>query len=128
MDAYGHVNHARTVTLMEEARVQMLFRGAAAQAAGELSKGLIVVKLDVHYRAPLFTDVESLRTEIAVTRLQVSNFVLRYAIHTGPAEADPVGVTATTTMAAFDFERQAPRRITEPERAFLATWLELPSA
>ncbi|MGH8967810.1 MAG: acyl-CoA thioesterase, partial [Actinomycetes bacterium] len=28
MDVYGHVNHARTVTLLEEARIQLLFAEA----------------------------------------------------------------------------------------------------
>ena len=32
MDAYGHVNHANTVTLLEEARVELLFSEAAGRA------------------------------------------------------------------------------------------------
>ncbi|WP_156757802.1 acyl-CoA thioesterase [Actinokineospora pegani] len=122
MDLYGHVNHARTVTLLEEARVEMLFAEAALHGTEDLAKGLIVAKLSVDYKLPLFAHGAALRVEITVREIRAAYFVLDYKIRTGQAESDPVAVIASTTMVPYDFSTQHPRRITEVERDFLATW------
>ena len=50
LDAFGHVNNARTVTLLEEARVAWLFVEAARHGAGRLTEGVVVATLDIAYR------------------------------------------------------------------------------
>ncbi|EWC64388.1 1,4-dihydroxy-2-naphthoyl-CoA hydrolase in phylloquinone biosynthesis [Actinokineospora spheciospongiae] len=122
MDMYGHVNHARTVTLLEEARGDMLFREAAAYGTEDLAKGLVVARLDVQYKAPLFAFGTTLRVEISVREIRSAYFVLDYRVRSGPTEDDPVAVTASTTLAPFDFVAQKPRRISQGEREFLSTW------
>jgi acyl-CoA thioester hydrolase len=49
-DAYRHVNHAKAVTLLEEARVAMVFAAAAAEGVEGFGAGLLVVGLQVDYR------------------------------------------------------------------------------
>jgi acyl-CoA thioester hydrolase len=41
MDAFGHVNHANTVTLLEEARAELLFVEAARQGAQSMAGGMV---------------------------------------------------------------------------------------
>ncbi|WP_285500795.1 thioesterase family protein [Actinokineospora sp. NBRC 105648] len=122
MDLYGHVNHANTVTLLEEARVDLLFREAALRGADDLARGVVVARLTVDYRAPLFANGSGLRVAMSVREIRAAYFVLDYQVHTGPTEADPIGVTASTTLAPYDLVGAKPRRITDTERDFLAAF------
>jgi acyl-CoA thioester hydrolase len=122
MDMYGHVNHARTVTLLEEARGDMLFSEAAVYGTEDLAKGLVVARLSVQYKAPLFAFGTRLRVDITVETIRSAYFVLDYEVHSGPTEEDPVAVTASTTLAPFDFMSQKPRRLTQVEREFLENY------
>ncbi|MGQ0837946.1 acyl-CoA thioesterase [Actinokineospora sp.] len=122
MDSYGHVNHASTVTLLEEARVDLLFREAALRGADDLARGVVVARLTVEYRAPLFANGCGLRVAMSVREIGAAYFVLDYKVHSGPSESDPVAVTAATTVAPVNLESGLPRRITDAERDFLAAW------
>lgn len=124
MDAFGHVNHARLVTLLEEARVPLLFgEGPTSNASdgglSEFAKGIVVVRLQVDYRAPIVVDGGEVRVEIALADLRYASFTLDYRVRTGPSEEDTVAATATTVLAPYDLERGRPRRLTEREREFL---------
>ncbi|GAA2994465.1 acyl-CoA thioesterase [Actinokineospora diospyrosa] len=122
MDPFGHVNHANTVTLLEEARVDLLFHEAALRGADDLGRGVVVAKLVVDYRAPLYANGGVLRIEMSVREIRAAYFVLDYSVRSGPAETDPVAVTASTTLAPYDLTSGKPRRITDIERDFLAAW------
>ena len=122
MDAYGHVNHAKTVTLIEEARVAMVFTEAARQGIEDMSRGMVVVKLAVHYRAPLVYDGGTVEIEMSVRDLRASSFVLDYVVHNGPLGSGTVAATAETLMAPYDVEQSRPRRLSDAERDFLAGW------
>ncbi|WP_414940636.1 acyl-CoA thioesterase [Amycolatopsis sp. cmx-11-51] len=119
MDVYGHVNHANMVTLLEEARIPLLFGDAVRAGLTELPKGIVVVKLAVHYRSPIVVSDQDIRVEISLKDLKHASFTLGYQVHAGPAEVDKVAVTAETVLAPFDTGSERPRRLTEDERAFL---------
>lgn len=128
MDAFGHVNHARLVTLLEEARVPLLFGGAPdgpdetggdSGGLSDFAKGIVVVRLHVDYRAPIVVDGREVRVEITLADLRHASFTLDYRVRTGPSEEDAVAATATTVLAPYDLERGRPRRLSEAERAFL---------
>jgi acyl-CoA thioester hydrolase len=106
MDAYGHVNHANTVTLLEEARAELLFVESARQGAGILANGMVVARLVVDYHVPLIADGRSVRVEIVV--------------HNGRSETDTVVATAETLLVPYNLESGRPRRLVETERDFLA--------
>ena len=122
MDAYGHVNHANTVTLLEEARVALAFTEAARQGLVDMSRGMVVVKLAVDYRVPLVFDGGSVDIEMAVRDLKASSFVLDYSVRTGGNGSSTVAVTAETLICAYDVNETRPRRLTDAERDFLASW------
>ncbi|OLT47103.1 thioesterase [Saccharomonospora sp. CUA-673] len=119
MDVFGHINHARTVTLLEEARVPLLFDDATAKGLGDFAKGTVVVRLGVDYKRPIVVDGQPLRVGITMTQLRTASFTLAYRVHTGPSEQDPVAVTAWTLLAPYDTGAARPRRLNEEERAFL---------
>ncbi|SEF33237.1 acyl-CoA thioester hydrolase [Amycolatopsis pretoriensis] len=119
MDVYGHINHAKMVTLLEEARIPLLFKGAVEAGLDQLPKGIVVVKLEVAYKAPIVVSGQQLRVDIDLTELRAASFTLAYRVHTGPGEADPVAVTAETVLAPYDTVALRPRRLSPPESEFL---------
>ncbi|HEX6351609.1 acyl-CoA thioesterase [Actinophytocola sp.] len=122
MDAYGHVNHARTVTLLEEARLALLFDEGKRQGAGGMAGGLVVARLVVDYHAPLVADGHVVRVAMSVREMLNASFTLDYTIHSGPLETDLVAATAQTRLVPYDTANSRPRRLTENERDFLAAY------
>ena len=119
MVVYGHVNHANLVTLLEEARIPLVFGESVRQGLTELSKGMVVVSLQVRYRAPIVVSGQEIRVEISLKELKHASCTLGYKVHCGPSEEDKVAVTAETVLAPYDVAAERPRRLTEPEREFL---------
>ncbi|MBA2308225.1 MAG: acyl-CoA thioesterase [Pseudonocardiales bacterium] len=122
-DAFGHVNHARTVTLLEDARVALLFDRAAADGGlTSLSTGLLVAAISVDYRLPIPYRPHPVRTQLWVHGMRAASFLVEYLVHRGPSEDDPVAATAQTKMVPYDLASGRPRRLSDAERGFLAQW------
>lgn len=118
MDVYGHVNNARVVTLLEEARTELLFDEGTRRGADTLSNGVIVVELAVRYRLPLVYSARPVRVALWVSELRAASFTLEYAVSaTGDNGA---AVTARTLLAPYETGAKKPRRLTTAERDFLA--------
>lgn len=123
-DSYRHINHARTVTLLEEARIALLFDAAQAQGVTAFSAGLLVAGLNVDYRRQVPYRSRPLRVAMWVDELRAASFRIHYEMHDGPDEQDPVAATAWTRMAMVDLAVNRPRRLSGPEREFLLRWTE----
>jgi acyl-CoA thioester hydrolase len=118
MDVYGHVNNARVVTLLEEARTELLFNEGARRGAQFLAEGVVVVELRVRYRQPLVYTARPVRVRLWVSELRAASFTLDYVV-TG---TDGDAVNARTQLAAYDTGAQRPRRLIPAERVFLAAF------
>ncbi|GAB3505019.1 acyl-CoA thioesterase [Amycolatopsis cihanbeyliensis] len=123
MDVFGHVNHASIVTLLEEARVELLFGRAGAEGLTGLAKGVVVVRLSVDYRAPLVVDGGAVRVEMSLTELKSASFTLDYKVDGGQSDSDQVAVVARTVLAPYDVDGARPRRLADAEQRFLTQWL-----
>jgi acyl-CoA thioester hydrolase len=122
MDAFGHVNHANTVTLLEEARIDLLFVEASRHGAAGMAGGVVVARLVVDYHAPLLATGATVRVEMSVREMRTASFTLDYTVHSGLSESDPVVATAETMLVPYDLKTGRPRRLSENERDFLAAW------
>jgi acyl-CoA thioester hydrolase len=122
MDAYGHVNHANTVTLLEEARIDLLFVEASRHDAAGIANGVVVARLVVDYHAPLLATGSTVRVEVSVREMRPASFTLAYTVHSGLSADDPVVATAETMLVPYDLKAARPRRLSETERDFLAAW------
>ncbi len=118
MDVYGHVNNARVVTLLEEARTELLFGEGARRGAHTLAEGVVVVELLVRYRQPLVYSASPVRVRLWVSELLAASFAVEYVVAGTAGDA----VTARTRLAAYDTAAQRPRRLTPGERVFLAAF------
>jgi acyl-CoA thioester hydrolase len=121
-DVYRHLNNARAVTLLEEARVAMVFDAADAAGVTGFRDGLLVVGLHVDYRRQIPYQDRGLRVTMQIDELRAASFRITYAMHDGPDATDPVAVTAWTRMATYDLGAGHPRRLAPPEREYLGRW------
>ena len=127
MDLQGHVNNVIYVDYLQEARVDMLRVHAKREATGDLAEALVVVRHEVHYRAPLTYRFQPVSIECWVTDIRAASFTMAYEVfHDQPGEPDGrrVYLRATTVLTPFIFESERPRRLSDGERSALTTYLE----
>jgi acyl-CoA thioester hydrolase len=122
MDAFGHVNHANIVTLLEEARIELLFTEASRHGVTDMTSGMVVAKLVVDYLTPLVFTGDDIVVEISVRELRSASFTLDYSVRNGRGEGSAVVATSETLMVPYNLTAGRPRRLLEAERDFLAGW------
>jgi acyl-CoA thioester hydrolase len=122
MDVFQHINHARMVTLLEEARIPWLFADDAPTV--NLRAGCVLADLHVRYRGQLRHEDTPLDIAMWVEQVRAVDFTIGYEVRAAGAAPDsPPAVTATTQLAAFDIDAQRLRRLTAEERGYLRGWL-----
>ncbi|MEU8894765.1 thioesterase family protein [Nocardia sp. NPDC048505] len=122
MDAFQHVNHARMVTLLEEARIPWLFDDGRPTVA--LREGCVLADLHVRYRGQLRHEDTPLDIAMWIEQLRAVDFTVAYEVRAAGAALDaPAAVTASTQLAAFDIKTQRLRRLTDGEREYLSEWM-----
>jgi acyl-CoA thioester hydrolase len=111
-DMLGHVNHARALALLEDARLAM---------GDGVGGGLILARLEVDYLRQLYYRVaERLVVRNAVTRLGTKSFTVRQEL----VQDDQVAIRAHAVMVAFDFGADASRPLTDEERSYWSAFAE----
>ena len=109
----GHVNHARALALLEDARL--------AIAQGPPGGGMILARLEVDYLRQLYYRVsEPLCVFSWVVRLGTKSLTLRQEL----VQDDQVAIRADCVMVMFDYDTDASRALTEDERAQWTTYLD----
>jgi acyl-CoA thioester hydrolase len=107
-DSLGHVNHARALSLLEDARLAM-----ADEAPGDV--GLILARLEVDYLRQLYYRTgERLCVRSVVARLGAKSFTVRQEL----IQDDEVAIRADVVMVLFDFATDTSRAMTDQERRF----------
>mgnify|MGYP001228059753 CR=1 FL=1 len=126
LDAFGHVNNARILTLYEEARVALLFLDAAKKGVSSFTSGVVIARHEVDYLRPIGyvpgppPDVmPSVRVELWIEELRSSRFTVAYELFDGDALAG----RARSVLVPYDLASQRSRRLSDAERAFLEPYL-----
>jgi acyl-CoA thioester hydrolase len=127
MDALGHVNNVTYVDYLQEARVDMLREHARSREGEALAEGVVVVRHVVSYVDPLVFRPEPVSVELWVTEIKGASFTLATEVYDDDPSREGgrrVYLRAESVLAPFVFEKEAPRRITAPERSFLEQFHE----
>lgn len=124
MDLLGHVNNVVYVDYLQEARVDMLRTHGPAAQTGELAEGVVVVRHEVHYKAPLTFRFRPVRIECWVTEIRAASFTMAYEVFQERDGQRVVYLQATTVLTPYVFATERPRRLRPEERAALETFLE----
>ncbi len=114
LDAFRHVNNARTVTLLEEARVDWLFTEANRHGVDRLTEGIVVARLEIDYKRPIGMQLP-VTVSMGLIRLGTASFTVDYLL----SQAGATAATASTVMVPVDPVTFKPRRLDDRERAFL---------
>ena len=121
MDAFGHINHARMVTLMEESRIQWLL--SAGDEYQPLIKSAMIVHVEIRYQRQLKHEDSPLAVGMWIRGNRSVDFTIGYEIRgaNGSPDLKPACV-ASTQMAVVDIEKHALRRLTDTEKDYLRSW------
>jgi acyl-CoA thioester hydrolase len=120
MDAYGHVNNARFLTLYEEARVAMFFVGARKHGLGSFEEGIVIARHEIDYLRPVNYG-EPVRIEMWISELRAASFTVSYELF----DEGVLASRAKSICVPYNLAQAHPRRLTDTEREFLAPYIEL---
>lgn len=126
LDMLGHVNNVVYVDYLQEARVDLI-RTMLGERRDDLAEGVVVVRHEVTYLAPMTFRFRSLSIECWVTDVRAATFTMAYELfHEDADGVRQVYARAVTVLTPYVFEREQPRRISPEERAALEVYVEEP--
>jgi acyl-CoA thioester hydrolase len=118
----GHLNHARLLGLVEDARMAFLAQAPGGDVTGgRVRRGVILARLEVDYLAQVRYRVdEVLPIESWVSRLGTKSFVMRQEL----AQDGKVVLRLAAVCVAFDYDVDGSRALDDDEREFWSAYLE----
>jgi acyl-CoA thioester hydrolase len=121
LDAYGHVNNARFLTLYEEARVALMFIEARKAGVTSFEQGVVISRHEIDYMRPVdYTD--PVHIELWIEEIRPSRFTVAYELLDGSSGTGAVASRARSVCVPFDLVAGRPRRMSDAEREFLVPW------
>lgn len=124
LDAFGHVNNARFLTLYEEARVALMFSGAVEAGVPTLAEGVVIARHEIDYvrpvdfGAPKNGALRTVRIEMWIDRISASSFTVAYELY----DDGQLASRARSVLVPYDLVGGRPRRLATAEREYLAAW------
>ncbi|MCL1922747.1 MAG: thioesterase family protein [Propionibacteriaceae bacterium] len=104
LDAQGHVNNARYIDYVQDARADFLY---ALKIDDLLHEGFAVVSNQIEYRAPVFFSHEPLGAEVSVAEVSEDSVTLACQLF----QEDREVAIARTTLSGFDVRSHSRRAL-----------------
>lgn len=134
IDGYGHVNNARMLTILEEARIKAFWGGSAdpthhVPEAAMFSGGLgsdtntLIVRQEIEYLRPVPYMREPLRVDLWVSKIGGASLDVCYEVYD---DTGRVAAHAITVIVVVDAHDGRPRRLREEERVGWEKWHDTP--
>lgn len=125
MDLLAHVNNVTYVDYLQEARIDMLVNHAPVRGGEDLAEGVVVVRHEVDYLAPLTYRAEPVTIQTWVTEVRAATFTMAYEIFDEePDGTRTVYLRARSVLTPYVFAEERPRRLTAREREVLGAFLD----
>jgi acyl-CoA thioester hydrolase len=130
LDAYGHVNNARMLSLLEEARIQAFWVSddtsehavGASTAVLDATPGAntitLIARQEIEYLAPIPYQRQPVDIELWIGHMGGASLDVCYEVYS-PTGIEPrvLYTRAITTIVLVDASTERPRRIDDRERA-----------
>lgn len=118
-DSYGHVNHARALSLFEDARLAWAATAPSTVDGGQ--PDVILARLEVDYLRQLYYRAgERLCVRSWITRIGTKSITMRQEL----LQDDQVAIRVDAICVVFDYPSDATRTLTGDERDFWARYLQ----
>ena len=118
-DTYGHVNHARALSLLEDARLAMAAAAPGVPPGGQ--PDIILARLEVDYLRQLhYCAGETVCVRSWLVRVGTKSFTLRQEL----VQAGAVAIRLDAVLVLFDVGTDTSRPMREDERAYWTGYLE----
>lgn len=119
----GHVNHARYLSLFEDARMTMLSTSPAGLAGAAGYRGYIAARVAVDFDFPAtFRPGLMLRVDTAVARIGTASWTFDQRMYDGERSI----ARCECVLVAYSYADQRPRPLADDERAFWSGYLVAP--
>jgi len=139
LDAYGHVNNAEMLRLLEEARIRVFWADRSAAEGHEVPHTALIAggpdaetvtliaAQQIEYLEPIPYLRRPLDVQLWIGRLGGASIEICYEVWSPQGDADPVlFAKAATTLVLVDNATQRPRRLTDTERDIWSAHLDEP--
>lgn len=114
-DIMGHVNHARYLSLFEDARMTLLAESPAGLAGADGDRGYIAARVAVDYHWPAeFRPGITLRVESVISRIGSTSWTFDQRMYDG----DRSIARCECVLVAYSYANDKPRPLDADEREF----------
>ena len=121
IDAFGHVNNAKYLTYIQEARFQWSFYQYASKNEKPTLVEMVVAKAEIDYLVPIYEGGRFYDVNLWVESIGNSSFVMGYEV---VGDSGVVHAKVKSVQVAVSMETKKSRPLTEPEREFLTQFLK----
>ena len=121
IDAFGHVNNAKYLTYIQEARFQWSWYQYAAKNEKPTLVEMVVAKAEVDYLVPIYEGGRFYDITLWVEQIGNSSFTLGYEVI---GDNGVVHAKVKTVQVAVSMETKKSRPLTDTEREFLKQYLK----
>jgi len=121
IDAFGHVNNAKYLTYIQEARFQWSYYQYAAKNEKPTLVEMVVARNEIDYIVPIYEGGHFYDVNLWVESIGNTSFVLGYEV-VGPDGT--IHAKVKSVQVAVSMETKKSRPITETEREFLNKYLK----
>jgi acyl-CoA thioester hydrolase len=121
IDAFGHVNNAKYLTYIQEARFQWSFYQYAAKNEKPTLVEMVVARNEIDYLVPIYEGGRFYDINLWVESIGNTSFVLGYEV-VGPDGT--IHAKVKSVQVAVSMETKKSRPITETEREFLNSYMK----
>jgi len=121
IDAFGHVNNAKYLTYVQEARVEMLWRARTDIGLEPMLSDMVVAHAEVDFLMPIYEGAIDIDCIIWIGKIGGASFDMFYELKS------PAGLHARlkTVQVAVDVATKKSRRLSDSEREYLLQYQEL---
>jgi len=121
IDAFGHVNNAKYLTYIQEARFQWSFYQYAAKNEKPTLVEMVVARNEIDYIVPIYEGGRFYDVNLWVESIGNTSFVLGYEV---VGEDGTVHAKVKSVQVAVSMETKKSRPLTESEREFLTSYMK----
>jgi acyl-CoA thioester hydrolase len=121
LDAFNHVNNAKYLTYVQEARVALFWADRRAKGLPAIMDDMVVARAEVDYIKPIYDSAVEVDIAIWCSKIGRAAFDLQYEIS---SKKDGLYAKVKTVQVAVDMDTKRARSLRDEEITFLKEYFE----